>query len=463
MRVFFAGGGHCSEYISQRLIREGHDVVLIEQDEQRHARLKEALDAHVVLGNVSSIDDWRSVGVEKSELFVACTRSDELNVLSCLIANEVAPDAIKAIRLRTPEFEQWKRMLQDLGVRVDRVIHPESDVSARILRVLSVPGVSDIRDFADGRFKLFGMNARPDAWFTGMPVSEIGITGKDGFHGKLCLIFRDGRTIVPTQDDKLKAGDHLYVVTTADRLDDALTHMGISRREKVKQVFIVGGGEVGLSLAKELESRRISVKLFELDTRRCEFLAAQLTDAVVINADGTDQMTLIREGLDEVDAFIALTRDDDANLIACMLARRYGVSKVAPLLNRLNYIPLAQRLGINTTGSNRVKAADAVLEYVRKGGVVSVRTLGEEGAEAIELVVPHGCGYAGKPVRDIKLPPGTALGAIARPTGELLIPGDNTVIAADDRAIFFAMEGAVKKLEDEILGSEGQSGLWRVR
>ena len=124
MRIVFAGAGHCAEYISRRLIREGHDLVLVDNDEQRYQELKDDLDAHLLLGNVSSIADWRAAGLEKADLFIACTHSDELNVLTCLIADELAPDAVKAIRLRTPEFDQWERMLNDLGVRVDRIIHP---------------------------------------------------------------------------------------------------------------------------------------------------------------------------------------------------------------------------------------------------------------------------------------------------------------------------------------------------
>jgi len=456
MRIYFAGGGHCAEYIARRLIREGHDLVIVEQDEVRHRELNEVLDAQVLLGNVASIDDWRSAGLDKADLFVSCTRSDELNVLTCLIANEVAPEAIKAIRLRTPEFEQWDTMLHGLGVRVDRIIHPESDVAARILRVLSVPGVSDIRDFADGQFKLFGMNVRPDAWFAGKKLSELNMgEAADVATSKVCVIFREGETLVPSEDEIILPDDHLYLITIAEHLNATLEFMGINRRETVRQVYLVGGGEIGLALARVLEEKRIGVKLFERNLRRCEFLAEQLTDTIVINADGTDQIVLAREGIAEADAFIALTHDDDANLIACMLARRYGVSKVAPLLNRLNYVPLAQRLGINTSVSGRVKAADAVLEYVRKGGVVSVRTLGEEGAEAIELVVPQGSVYAGKKVADIKFPADTRLGALARPGGQLLIPTGDTVINEDDRAIFFAREEVVKKLEKEILGNQG--------
>lgn len=463
MRIIFAGAGHCAEYIARRLIREGHDLVLVDNDEQRCLELKDDLDAHIVQGNVSSIADWRAVGVDRADLFIACTHSDELNVLTCLIADELAPEVVKAIRLRTPEFDQWKRMLTDLGVRIDRVIHPESDVSARILRVLSVPGVSDIRDFADGRFKLFGMNVDADAWFASKQLQEMHDGAEAGGLLQVCVIFRDGQTLMPSPSETLKPGDHLYVLTTEDRLDEALSHMGINRRKKVKQAFIVGGGEVGLRLAMDLEARRISVKLFELDNRRCEYLAAQLTETVVLNADGTDQMILLREGLEQVDAFIALTRDDDANLIACMLARRYGVPKVAPSLDRLNYLPLAQRLGLNTTVSRRVKAADAILEFVRKGGVVSVRTLGEEGAEAIELVVPQDSVYAGKRVKDLRLPPDIKLGAIARPGGQLFLAQHDTLISEDDRVIFFAREGAVEELEKEILGSQAHSGKWHLR
>lgn len=452
MRIHFAGGGHCAEYVARRLIREGHDLVLMEMNEQRARALTETLDAHVVQGDVTSIAAWRHAQLDKADLFVACTHSDESNVLACLIANDLAPGAYKAIRLRTAEFDEWGRVLKNLNVHVDRIVHPESDIGARVLRVLTVPGVADIRDFADGRVKVFSMNVRRDSWLAGKRLSdleaELGASA-----AKVCIIFRGAQATVPRGDERLQVDDHIYVTTTADKLEEALAFMGVTRRERVRQVFIVGGNEVGLELALALERQKVAVKLFERDVHRCEQLAEALQTTVVVNSDGTDQETLLRENVEGIDAFIALTTNDDANLISCLLARRLGVDKVVPLLNRLNYLPLAQRLGINTSVSPRVKAADALFEFIRKGGVLSVRTLGEEAAEALDLEVPVGSAYAGKPLNDIELPPGTMVGAIARPGGDAVVARGADTINAGDRVIFFAQESAVRQLESHVLAT----------
>ncbi|MFM1892718.1 MAG: hypothetical protein RLZ44_1795, partial [Pseudomonadota bacterium] len=208
MQIHFAGGGHCAEYVARRLIREGHDLVIVEHDEQRCAELQETLDAQVIAGDVTSIATWRQAGLAQADMFVACTETDESNVLACLIANDLAPDAVKAVRLRTPEYADWQRMLGALQVKVDRVVHPESDITARILRVLAVPGVADIRDFAGGRVKVFSMNVAPNSWFAGQQLQAL--AEMDGAQAqKVCLIFRHAQAIVPKGEERLRAGDHI--------------------------------------------------------------------------------------------------------------------------------------------------------------------------------------------------------------------------------------------------------------
>jgi len=450
MRIHFSGAGQCAVYVARRLIREGHDLCLMDSDEARCRDLEGTLDAQVVTGNAIQIADWRRAGLDKTDLFVGCTDSDETNVLACLVANKLAPKALKAVRLRTPEYAEWGRMLQDLGVRVDRVIHPEIDILERILRVLTIPGVSDIRNFADERVKVFSMNVEPGTVLAGKSLRTL---RRDGVlaTAKVSLVFRGTGVLVPGLDEVIAPGDHVYLITTREHLEETLAAVGITRRERLSQVFIVGGGEVGLALARALEAQKIPAKLFEQDPRRCEVLAEQLADTTIINADGTDQSILIRENIEGVDAFIPLTGNDDANLIAALLARRLGVDKVIPLLHRLDYLPLAQRLGINTSASPRVKAADALFEFIRGGGVLSVRTLGKEAAEAIELEVPEGSGYAGKPLGEINLPPGTLVGAVAPPGGAAILPDSRTVINAGDRVVFFAQEDAIRQLEAKLL------------
>ncbi len=450
MRIFFAGGGNCTEYIARRLIREEHDLVLVEHDEERCFQLSEKLDAHVIQGKVDSIEDWKRAGLADADMLMACTQNDETNVLACLIANDIAPDALKAIRLRNPEYEQFKQTFDRIGLRVDRVIHPETDMVNRILRVITIPGVSDIRTFADGRISLFSMNLEKDSPLVGMQVGEFAQNVNAGA-ALIAVVFRGNEAIIPDPRDVLSSGDHVYIITDTAQLDQTLASIDIRRRPHIKEVYITGGGEVGLELARALEQKKVSVKLFEVDAKRCDYLATQLANTVVINADGTSQEILLEEQVDGIDAFISLTGDEDANLIACLLARRMNVEKVVPLVTSINYLELAQRLGINTTVNPRIKAADALLEFIRKGGVLSVRTLGEEKVEAIELEVPGDSGYIDKPLEQLGLPAGSKLGAIARPDGTVLIPDGDTIIRAGDRVVIFTQEGAVRKLEKQIL------------
>jgi trk system potassium uptake protein len=452
MRIFFAGGGQCVEYIARRLIREGNDVVLLEQDEERCQYLNEKLDARVIMGDVSCIADWKKAGLAEADMFMACTHSDEMNVLACMIADDVVPEALKAIRLRTPEYLQWKQTFDRLNLRVDRVVHPESDVVNRILRVIAIPGVADIRNFAGERIKLFSMSLRPNSQLVGTKVGDFDLLVGTGV-AIIGVVLRGDEAIIPHQDQVLKTGDHVYIVTSAEHLDVVLEQVGIVKRHQIRQVFIAGGGEVGLELSRALEQRKVPVKLFEKDAKRCEYLSRELEHTVVIHADGTSQEVLRETNVEGIDAFISLTGDEDANLISCLLARRMEVDKVIPLVTSMNYIELAQRLGINTTVNPRIKAADALLEFIRKGGVHSVRTLGENKVEVIELEVAPDSEYIGLSLKDIKLPEDCLIGAVAQSEGTVVIPDTETRVNALDTLIIFSHVDALKELQKKILSA----------
>ncbi|MCP5118076.1 MAG: Trk system potassium transporter TrkA, partial [bacterium] len=191
--------------------------------------------------------------------------------------------------------------------------------------------------------------------------------------------------------------------------------------------------------------------------RRCRKIAELLTDTIVVNGDGMDDSTLIEENIRGVNAYLALTNDDEDNLIASLLARRLGASKVVALINRLNYLPLGQRLGINASVSPRLATVDRILQFVRKGQVVSVTTLGDEAAEAIELVASPASRYVGKKLMDVRLPRGAIVGAVARTDGEVIIPRGQSTIEAGDRVIFFALESIVPQLEKAFLAETRRS------
>jgi trk system potassium uptake protein TrkA len=453
MRILIAGGGQSAALIASRLIREGNEITIVEKDAARCAHLDATLDAKVVRGSAASIRTLRKAGLETVQMLIAVTDSDEINVLACVIAKTYTNVKVKVARVRSHEFADWRRVADENELGIDLIIHPESDVMERIMRVVNVPGVSDIIDFADGEVKLFGMNVERTSWFAGKTLEELDAAGPPA-NSLVALIFRGQQVIIPHGAQVVLPGDHVYVCTTKQNLEAVLEFMGVGRRGKLQRVFIVGGKQIGISLAQELERQGVQVKLIEKDPDRCELIAGLVKRTIVVRGDGTDQATLEEENVEGVDAFLALTPHDEDNIIASLLARRLGVGKVVALINRLSYLSMVQRLGVNTSVSMRLSTVDAVLQFVRKGGVLSVTTFREEEAEAIELIASAGSRYVGKRLRDIALPRGAIVGAIARTTGEVVVPRGDATIEPGDRVIFFALESVVPELESAFLDNK---------
>jgi trk system potassium uptake protein TrkA len=450
MRILIAGGGQVGALIAGRLVREGNEVVIVEEDGDRCAELDEQLDAKVIRGSSASVLTLREAGIADAEMLIAVTNTDEINILACMIAQVESRARIKVARVRTHEVDHWRRLTAAAGLKIDLIIHPETEVAERIMRVLPVPGISDIIDFAGGKVRLFGMNIEPDSWLAGRTLEELDRANPPS-NSLVVMIFRGHQVIIPHGAQDLRPGDHVYVVATRDNLEEVLRFMGLERHEAPQRVFIMGGKQIGISIAETLAEQRVQVKLFERDAERCEMIAGILDKTVVIHGDGTDQALLEEENIEDVDAFLALTHDNEVNIIASLLARRLGAKKVVALINRPHYLPMVQRLGVNTTVSLRLAAVDHILQYVRKGRVLSVTTFREEEAEAIELLAGESKKYVGKKLKDVRFPRGAIVGAIVRPDGEVLVPRGEASIQPRDRVIFFALESVVHELESTFL------------
>ena len=451
MRILLTGGGEGAALIAARLIREGNQVTIVEKDAQRCVELEEHLDAKIVQGSASSVNILRKAGLADAEMLIAETDSDEINLLSCLIAEANSNVAIKVARIRTHEFRQWDQILGELGLHVDRIIHPETTIMDRIMRVLHAPGVSDILDFADGKIKLFGMNVQTDSWFTGQTVEELDAAGPPK-NSMIAMIFRGQEVIIPHGAQKLLPGDHIYICTTSEDLDAVFEFMGIRQKSAVRRVVIVGGRQLGIWVAEELEKTGVHVKLIERDPARCELISTILDKTVVVHGDPTDQQTLEEENIEGADAFLALTRDDADNVVASLLARRLGADKIVALTNRTNYLPIVQRLGINTAISQRLTAVDMILGFVRKADVLSVTTFREEEAEALEFIASKGSNIVNRKLRDIQMPRGAVVGAIVRDNGYATVPRGEASVHEGDRVIIFALADTVPALESQFLG-----------
>ncbi len=450
MKILIAGGGQTGALVAARLIREGNETVIVEQNPEQCLKLEEMLDAKIIQGNVASIETLRKAGIADAEMLIALTDEDQINVLFCLIASVESRAKVRIARLRTHEVAHWRRICKQAGIPVDLIIHPETEIAERILRVVNVPGVSDILDFAGGRVKLFGTIVDENSWFANKRIEELDINGSRG-HGIIAMIFRGQQAIIPHAGDILQPADHFYVMTTAEDLEGAYRFMGLRTQASLDRVFILGGKQIGIEVAQKLEKKDVSVKIFEQNAERCERISQILKKSIVIHADGTEEAILAEENIQGVSAFLALMGDDEDNIMASLLARKLGVQKVIALINRLNYLPMVQRLGITTAVSPRLAAVDRVLRYIRKGRVISVTSFREEEAESIELIAAPGSRVVGKKLKDLHLPRECIVGAICRPSGELIVPRGDDSINAGDRVIIFALERTVVALESAFL------------
>lgn len=447
MRILILGGGAVGALLAQRLIREKNEVVIVEKKSDRCIELEETLDAKIIQGSASSIKTLQKAGVSNVEMLIAVTNSDETNILACLIAESQSSIGIKLVRLRTHEIDEWKSIFSSQQLNVDLAIHPDRETADRILRVLHLPGVSERFEFADGKVQLIGMNIESNSWVVGKTMEELDKSSPPK-NSLMVILFRGQRSIVPQRDVRLRAGDHVYVVIPTEEMSELFDFMRLPPVQAVKRVFIIGGKQIGIEIALQLETQGVHVKLFDRDLNRCEKIAGLVNNTVVVHADGTDRRTLVEENIDGIDAYLALTGDDEDNIIASLLSKRLGARKAVALVNRLDFLPMAQLLGINSSISTRLAVVDRIMKFVRKGQVLSVTTFHEEEeVEAIELVATPGSKFLGKKLKDAHLPRGAIVGAIVRPSGEVIVPRGDAIIREKDRVLFFCLEQLVPELE----------------
>ena len=453
MRVLILGGGAVSYLVASRLIREKNEITIIELDGQRCEDLEGRLDAKIIHGNAASIETLERAAIRQAQMIIAATNNDQINIMGTLIAQSYENVQIKVMRLRTHEALRWQKLAAHRSFRVDRVIHPDGEAVERLLRVVSLPGVSDVRSFMDGRVRLFGMNINDDSWVVGKSMRELDESSPPE-HSLICMIFRGHRVIIPRGDDRLQAGDHAYIVVATDEFEECMEFMGLSSSERAERVFILGGKQIGIELARRLEKTGVQVKLFERDRQRCEKISTLVKRTVVVHADGTDQRILAEENIEGIDAYLALTSRDGDNIIASLLSKRMGARKAIALVNRLDLLPIVPLLGINSSLSLRLVTVDRILQFVRKGRVLSVHTFRQEEAEAIELVATEGSPFVNKQLRKVHLPHTAIVGAIGRKDGEVVVPRGDTVIRPGDRVIFFCLEHVVPELEAAFIAED---------
>jgi trk system potassium uptake protein TrkA len=442
LKIIIVGAGEVGFHIAQKLSEENQNVVLIDKDPEKIKRITESLDVMALLGGGTSPRMLRDAGVRDADMLVAATDSDEVNLISCLMAKNLSPYLLKIARIRNPEYLNEKELFRQDLLGIDRVINPESEMVASIVTIMAVPGASEVIDFEEGRVKLIGIAVRKDSPFVKNKLAAIRELDEKILVG---AIVRGEQVLIPSGDDIIQADDLVYVVVRNDDLDRVLKRFN-PQQKVLRRIIIVGAGQTGTALATNLDQSRVKTIIIEKDPDKCTQLSEKLEKVIVINGDGTDKNLLLEENIRDADFLVAVTGDEETNVLISLLAKGLGVNKTITRVSKLSYIPLVSALGIDTVVSTRLSAVRAILKYIRRGKIISVAPLKGEHAEAIEAEALETSDIVNVPLSEVKFPKGAIVGAIVR-DGEIIIPKGDSIIRPKDPLIIFTLEKVIPRLE----------------
>lgn len=441
MKCIIIGAGKVGFSIAQLLSSEEHDVVVIEQEEERSQLIDQELDVQVINGSGASWPVLEDAGVKQADMVVAVTEADELNMIACLLAKQYGVKTTVA-RVRNPEYVETPHFSPKSLLGIDLIINPERVTALEISKIIKNPAALSVDYYADGRVQLVELLVEAH-----MPIAGQKIKDLDTAKFVIVSIIRKQHTIVPDGNEVIRVGDHIYIMANTDEIPEVQRSFGIPKK-RIENLTILGAGRTGFYLAHILEQAKfpLNIKIIEKDLKRAREVSARLKNALVINGDGSDLDLLESENVGQSDLFIAVTNDDKLNVLSSIIAKNLGSAKTIAKVKRSDIMPLMQQIGIDVVMSPRILTAGYILKYIRRGDIVSVTVLGEDHAEMIELVAQPGSLATGKELYRLKFPSGAVVGAIVR-EGQVIIPGGNSLIMAGDHLMVFTLPKSIHKVE----------------
>ncbi|WP_027722671.1 Trk system potassium transporter TrkA [Maridesulfovibrio zosterae] len=444
MRVIIVGAGEVGFNVARRLSGENKDVVVIDKDPKALSKVSDSLDVQTIQGSGSSPEILEKAGVEEADIFLAVTDKDEINLLATFFANRMAPKVIKLARIRNEDYTKYSEMFTKGDLRIDTVINPDEEVVESILRVMSIPGAVEINDFVGGKVRLIGVKLPDQSPLVGVALMNVREHLGD-VDVVIAALVRDDRLIIPGGLDTIEQGDIVYFTCIRDHQDMLLQRAGILS-DPIRKVMIVGGGNVGFLLAQALDNKNYHTRLLDHDAERCSVLSELLDRVIVLHGDGTDQDLLREENVGDLDMVIAVTGEEEMNILSCLLAKNLGTRKTITRINNFAYIPLIQPIGIDHLVCPRLSAINSILHFVRQGKVISAVSIKGEEAEALEAIAQEKSGIVGKPIMDLDLPKGTLILCFQRGE-EVIIPTGLTIIEPNDRLLIISTHKNIPKIE----------------
>lgn len=447
MKIIILGVGQVGGTLAENLVGERNDITVVDTNMDLLEALQDKYDLQVVVGNGAHPDTLRRAGADDADLLIAVTNSDETNMIACQVAYSIFNTPTKIARIRSEEYIRYRdQLFHKNDAPVDYIISPEQLVTNYIKKLIDYPGALQVMEFASGRASLVAVKAYYGGKLVGHAISTLR-EHIPNIDTRVAAIYRQGHPIRPTGTTVIEADDEVFFIADTRHISTVMEELQ-KLENKYRRVMIVGGGNIGAGLAKQLETDH-RVKLIERDDTRAEELSQRLEHTLIFHGDASDQKLLEEEHVEDIDVFIAVTNDDEANIMSAMLAKRMGARKTMVLIQRSAYVDLVQGGEIDIAISPQRATISALLTHVRRGDIVNVYSLRKGAAEAIEAIA-HGdektSKVVGKAIKEIKLPPGTTIGAVVRGT-EVLMAHSDTIIQSDDHVILFLLD---KKYIDEV-------------
>ncbi len=452
MDIVIIGAGEVGSHLADILSREGHRVSVVDARPEKGKRLMESMDVQAVIGDGSSADTLNSAGASKADLVVAVTNNDMVNMLGCLAAKHLGARRV-ILRLRETKRLLGYRYFYKRSLGFDVVLSTQELAAEEIAATVREQHALEVESFADGRVQLRRLRIRQESELTSETLAQLRLPG-----GLLvAAVMRKNNFFVPTGETQLAAEDQIYVIGRAPDLDEFELLSG-ARKLGRRSVVIMGGGGVGREIARTLEGLPgMSIRVLERDPAVAKEMAAEFTSEVmVLVGDGSDLDLLLEERIGEANVFIATTRDDENNMVACQLARSLGVERTVAVINKASYRKIYDLLGVDQAISPRVLCANRILRFVRSSSVNSIAVIADGRGEVLELEVKRR-GKGSRKVRNLGLPRGTVIGAIVR-GGEVLIPSGDTVVEVGDQVILFTLPENLGVVENLFAGQTARKG-----
>ena len=442
MKIIIAGAGEVGLHLSKLLSFESHDITLIDNNDVNLKDGENYLDIKVINGDSSSISTLGQANVKDSDLVIGVTASESINFLTCILSKQLGAKRTIA-RITNPEFISDNSIdFKKLGI--DEIISPEHLAANEIKLLVNDSAFTNSHDFEDGELKMMAARIQTDAPFVGKKVQEAASV-YPGIKFMPIAIERSGSqsAIIPRGNTLFKKDDHVYFITCDDGVDELYKLMG-TKKDKLQNIMILGGGRVGFKVAQELSEEGYSVKLVEINNDKAEKIADQLNNVLVLNLDGTRVDLLSEENLDQMDAFISTTGDSQKNIMSCLMAKSKKIKKTIALVDDSDYFELSESIGVDTLINKKLLAANEIFRFIRKGNILELNKLNNMNAEVLEFLVSSNSKVIGKKIKDINFPRSAIIGGVIRDDKGLIALGDFQIKEGDKVLICSLYEGISK-------------------